>query len=139
MLYRDSLWHGADMLGLGVSSFSHLGGIHFQNEPSFGTYLDRVERGERPIFRGHAMTDEERLIREFILQLKAGSVDAQEFVTKFGVDPRARFADALASHVADGNLTIDGDWIRVTPQGLLIVDGLLPAFFLPEHVTDRYV
>ncbi|MEZ6016292.1 MAG: radical SAM protein [Planctomycetota bacterium] len=41
-LYRDALWHGSDLLGLGVSSFSHLGGVHFQNEPSFGGYLERV-------------------------------------------------------------------------------------------------
>ncbi len=139
MLYRDSLWHGADMLGLGVSSFSHLGGVHFQNEPSFGTYLDRVERGERPIFRGYVMNDDERLVREFILQLKAGSVDMQQLQAKFGVDPRSRFADALEQHVADGNLVIEGDRVRTTPEGLLIVDGLLPAFFRPEHVTTRFV
>ena len=25
-VYRDSLWHGADMLGTGVASFGHMGG-----------------------------------------------------------------------------------------------------------------
>src|ERR1700722_5771192 len=29
-LYRDMLWAGADMLGLGVASFSHVQGTHFQ-------------------------------------------------------------------------------------------------------------
>ncbi len=138
-LYRDSLWHGADMLGLGVSSFSHLGGIHFQNEPSFGGYLDRAERGERPISRAYALGDDERLIREFILQLKTGAVDASEFRTKFGVDPLTRFADALEHHQAAGMLTVEGDAIRTTPDGLLVVDTLLPAFFRPEHISDRYV
>ncbi|MEM6675485.1 MAG: coproporphyrinogen-III oxidase family protein [Planctomycetota bacterium] len=138
-LYRDSLWHGADMLGLGVSSFSHLGGVHFQNEPSFGGYLDRVGRGERPISRAYELSDDERLIREFVLQLKTGRVDAREFVNKFGVDPRQRFADALRRHVEDEKLVLDGDLIRVTPEGLLVVDTLLPAFFLPEHVSERYV
>ena len=30
-LYRDMLWSGADLMGLGVASFSHVGGTHFQN------------------------------------------------------------------------------------------------------------
>jgi oxygen-independent coproporphyrinogen-3 oxidase len=138
-LYRDALWHGADMLGLGVSSFSHLGGVHFQNDASFGSYLDSVERGELPISRAYAMNDDERLIREFVLQLKTGAVRAGEFSAKFGVDPRARFADALAKHVEDGQLVVEGEWIRTTAAGLLVVDTLLPAFFRPEHVSDRYV
>ena len=27
-VYRDSLWHGADMFGTGVASFGHVGGVH---------------------------------------------------------------------------------------------------------------
>ncbi len=137
--YRDALWHGADMLGLGVSSFSHLGGMHFQNDASFGSYLDSVERGELPIWRAYALDDDERLIREFVLQLKTGAVRTGEFSAKFGVDPLMRFADALAKHVEDGHLVVEGEWIRTTPAGLLVVDTLLPAFFRPEHVSDRYV
>ncbi|HEU4477937.1 MAG TPA: radical SAM protein, partial [Pyrinomonadaceae bacterium] len=30
-IYRDALWHGGDMIGIGVSSFSHFGGVNFQN------------------------------------------------------------------------------------------------------------
>ena len=45
-VYRDALWHGADMLGIGVSSFSHLAGVHFQNEHSFLT-VPRARRAGR--------------------------------------------------------------------------------------------
>jgi oxygen-independent coproporphyrinogen-3 oxidase len=48
-LYRDELWRGADLLGLGVSSFSHVGGVHFQNEHEFEGYLARLTAGELPI------------------------------------------------------------------------------------------
>ena len=27
-IYRDSLWHGADMFGTGVASFGHVNGVH---------------------------------------------------------------------------------------------------------------
>ena len=41
-VYRDELWQGADLLGLGVASFSHLGGVHFQNLPDFESYTAAV-------------------------------------------------------------------------------------------------
>src|SRR5206468_163229 len=31
-LYRDKLWAGADLIGLGVASFGHVGGTHYQNQ-----------------------------------------------------------------------------------------------------------
>ncbi len=30
-IYRDALWSGADLIGLGVASFSHAAGVHYQN------------------------------------------------------------------------------------------------------------
>ena len=62
-LYRDSLWHGADMLGLGVASFSHLGGVHSQNQHHLDPYLEAVERGDAAAFRAaHDLPDDGRLV-----------------------------------------------------------------------------
>jgi len=137
-LYRDALWHGADLLSLGVSSFSHIGGVHYQNEHSFEGYLRRVEAGELPIHRALALDSDERLIREFILQLKLGTLDTSYFQDKFGVDVRSRFREALARHETDGWLSVVGDEIRTSREGLLRVDQLLPDFFLEKHQNARY-
>ena len=37
-IYRDSLWSGADLLGLGVASFSHVAGVHYQNLTEIDDY-----------------------------------------------------------------------------------------------------
>ncbi len=66
-VYRDQLWSGADMIALGVSSFSHIGGTHFQNEHDIGPYMARIKQGELPIHRALTPTREEGLIRELIL------------------------------------------------------------------------
>lgn len=137
-VYRDALWHGADMLGLGVSSFSHLAGTHFQNEHALGDYLDRVEAGERPVTRAYRLSADERLIREWILQLKTGRVSCAEFRDKFGVEPRERFAEALAEQADAGLLEVGTDEVRTTQDGLLVVDGILPRFFREEHRDARY-
>jgi oxygen-independent coproporphyrinogen-3 oxidase len=135
-VYRDALWRGADMLGLGVSSFSHLCGVHFQNEHSFEPYLSRVERGERPVARAYRLDDEERLIRELVLQLKTGDVELDYFEDKFGADVRERFRDAIDA--SDGLLAVENGHLRATPEGLLRVDTLLSAFFQERHRNARY-
>src|SRR5205823_5718141 len=95
-LYRSLLWTGADMIGLGVASFSHVGGTHFQNEHEFGPYVQKMQEGNFPIYRALTPTHEERMIRELILQMKLGHVDAPYFQGKFGMDIRRRFEGPFA-------------------------------------------
>jgi oxygen-independent coproporphyrinogen-3 oxidase len=137
-LYRDELWRGADLLGLGVSSFSHVGGVHFQNEHEFEGYLARLTAGELPIGRALPLDGEERMIREFILQLKLGRVETGYFARKFGVDLLTRFRAPLEEHRAAGWLTWSGERIEATRPGLLRIDTLLPSFFRGEHRNARY-
>jgi len=137
-LYRDLLWKGADMIGLGVSSFSHVGGTHFQNEHEFESYTARLRQGELPIFRALTTTEEERVIRELILQMKLGQVHQRYFQDKFGIDVRQRFATPLGKLQEQGFLTADQDSLRLNRDGLLQVDKLLHEFFLPQHQSARY-
>jgi len=137
-VYRDSLWRGADLIGLGVASFSHVGGTHFQNQHDFEPYVAMLREGRLPIYRALTPTAEERLIREMVLQFKLGRISRAYFQRKFGVDVVARFAEPLASLGAKGALTIDGDWLQLTREGLLQVDRLVHEFFLPEHRSARY-
>src|SRR6185295_11599245 len=67
-VYRDRLWAGADLLSLGVASFGHVGGTHYQNHHDFDPYVARVNQGELPVYRALTPNDDERLIREFVLQ-----------------------------------------------------------------------
>lgn len=138
-IYRDALWRGADMLSLGVSSFGVFAGTHYQNEANFEQYCTRVEAGELPIYRALAMTDEEKFVREFILQLKLGRVERGYFEDKFGVDPGQRFAKVLHAYEEEGMLTLRNGAIELSRPGLLQVDRLLHGFFLPQHRTDRIV
>ena len=72
-VYRDRLWEGADLLGLGVASFGHINGVHVQNLDTWPKYQEAIEHGEIPLGRAYRPTHEERMIREFVLQLKRGS------------------------------------------------------------------
>jgi oxygen-independent coproporphyrinogen III oxidase len=137
-VYRDRLWQGADLLGLGVASFSHVGGTHFQNQHDFEPYVARLRDGRLPVYRALTPTPDERLIRELVLQFKLGRVSRHYFQKKFGVDLLARFAEPLARLREWGVLIVDGDQLRLTRAGLLQVDRLVHEFFRPEHRTARY-
>jgi len=137
-VYRDSLWQGADLIGLGVASFSHIGGTHFQNQHDFEPYLAALRDGKLPVYRALTPTSEEKLIRELVLQFKLGRISRDYFQHKFGVDVLSRFEAPVSQLKSWGALEVDGDWLRLTRDGLLQVDRLVHEFFLPEHRTARY-
>ncbi len=138
-VYRDRLWQGADMAGIGVASFGHINGVHIQNQDTWETYSAAIDRGDIPLRRAYRPTDEERMIRELVLQLKLGSVRPAYFEDKYGVDLLERFRDELASLTNEGYITeASKRSVALSRPGLLRVDTLLPRFFKPEHVGIRY-
>ncbi len=137
-VYRDSLWHGADMFGTGVASFGHLGGVHVQNLDSWESYVETLERGELPLNRALPISDHQKLIREMILQIKTGRLDRGYFQQKFGADITTDFADGFKELADEGYLSVNNGTIELTRDGLLQIDRLLPTFFEPEHRGGRY-
>lgn len=137
-VYRDSLWHGADMFGTGVASFGHMNGVHIQNVDTWEDYLAKLDRGELPLGRALPTTPHERLVREMILQLKTGALDRGYFQRKFDVDILEEFAAGFSALQAAGFLTSDTTGVSLTRDGLLQVDRLLPTFFEPQHRGGRY-
>lgn len=138
-IYRDRLWEGADLLGLGVASFGHVNGVHVQNLDTWETYEAAVNGNQLPLSRAYRPNPDERLIREFILQLKRGAVRPSYFAEKYGVDPTARFATELGSLQDEGFLAErSAERVALTREGLMRVDSLLHRFFLPEHRGIRY-
>jgi oxygen-independent coproporphyrinogen III oxidase len=138
-VYRDRLWQGADLAGLGVASFGHVNGVHMQNHDAWETYVDPVRRGEVPLARAYRPSDEERMIRELVLQLKRGSIQPQYFRDKYGVNVLERFREQLGSIDAEGYLkSATEEIVALTREGLLRVDALLHRFFLPQHAAIRY-
>ena len=136
--YVDALWHGGDMIGLGVSSFSHFGGVHFQNKHGFEEYVRLLDDDQLPLLRALSLTPKQKLIREMILQLKSGMLDIAYFHQKFGVEIWNEFQSVYERFRADDLLRRDNGKIQLTRSGLLQVDGLLSEFFEPEMRSVRY-
>ncbi len=137
-VYRDNLFRGSDLLAVGVSSFGHFQGTHYQNLDKIEDYMETVQSGVLPVNRGLTPTPHQKLIREMVLQMKEGRLDAGDFREKFGVEILDEFAEPFENQRAKGYLEVDGDAITLTRKGLLQVDTLLPEYFEPEHRAVRY-
>jgi oxygen-independent coproporphyrinogen-3 oxidase len=137
-IYRDALWHGGDMIGIGVSSFSHFGGVNFQNAHNFEEYVRIINEDRLPLLRAVSLTPKQRLIREMVLQLKTGAIDVNYFQQKFGVDVWNEFRPIYEGLEENDLLARHNGTIALTRRGLLQVDHFLIDFFEPELRTVRY-
>ncbi len=129
------------MIGLGVSSFSHFDGVHFQNAPKYEDYLRGLENGELPLWRALRLMPKQKLIREMILLLKTGALDTKYFRRKFDVDVWQEFRPVYEQLSQQNMLQRHNgqhERIELTRAGLQQVDHLLPEFFEPELKAVRY-
>ena len=137
--YRDNLWQGSDLLATGIASFGHISGIHYQNKTEMKQYqADLIEHDRLPLGRGFKPSAEQLLIRELILQLKRGHLDVRYFENKFGVNIFDKWKSEWDQHAEDEMLTYDDVQIKLTRNGYLHADALLPAFFESENQNVRY-
>ncbi len=137
-IYTDALWHGGDMIGLGVSSFSHFDGVNFQNAHNFEEYVRILSTGKLPLLRAVSLTPKQRLIREMILQLKTGWLDTNYFRKKFAVDVWQEFRPVYERLSKEELLERQNGKITLTRRGLLGVENFLLEFFEPELRAVRY-
>lgn len=137
-VYRDSLWHGADMFGTGVASFGHVGGVHVQNHDQWDAYVGAIREGRLPLNRALPVTADQQLRRELMLQLKTGRLDLAYFDRKYATDVAGLFAESFSQLSNDGYLTLGPGEVVLTRPGLLQIDRLLPTFFEPQYRGTRY-
>ncbi|NVM76894.1 oxygen-independent coproporphyrinogen-3 oxidase [Duganella sp. SG902] len=126
----------SELISCGVSAISAVGATYSQNEKTLEAYYEKLESGVLPVTRGVKL-DNDDLLRRIVIQklmcnfeLSMSSIE-QGFPIKF----RQYFAvelEKLKAFEADGLLTIDDEWISVTPKGRLLIRNICMVF-------DRYL
>jgi len=134
----EKVLYANDTTGAVDLSMDRKNGVNQQNLASLAAYLDAGPRDQPPFWRAYELSASERLVREFILQLKLGGVDRRYFREKFKTDVLESFDEPLDEAIRRGWLTIGDEAVAVTREGLVRVDRWLPAFYLPEHQNVRY-
>jgi len=121
-----------DVIGLGISAIGDLQGAYVQNEKKLSTYGDAVARGELPVAKGVALSEDDKLRRAVIHEFMCNfRIDRRAVEARFGVDFEATFAEdlrRLRPHVDTGMVTIDDNAILATPKGELFIRNLAMCF-----------
>jgi oxygen-independent coproporphyrinogen-3 oxidase len=122
----------ADTVSFGMTAISDVGGAYAQNAHKLKDWAAAVERGALPIERGAAMSDDDLLRRHAINQVMCQlRLDLGDVARRFGPEARAALERDLAGAremEADGLVTLEGDVLRVTPLGQLLVRNVAMLF-----------
>jgi oxygen-independent coproporphyrinogen-3 oxidase len=123
---------GCDLLGLGVSAISHIGDSFSQNFRELGQWEAALGAGQLPVWRGLALSADDRVRAAVIGQLMCqGVIDIGAIEKTFGIDFAAYFSAALARlepHAADRLVSIAGGRITVSNAGRWLLRSIAMCF-----------
>lgn len=132
------------LLGLGVSSISQVNGVLWQHEKELPAYYQLIDRGLRPIVKGMALTDEDKIRAALISQVICHfELNIEDFKAHWKIDDFwAHFAEAiprLKPFIEDGLVDVSDKKLRVTELGRLWVRSICACFdeYL-NHDQNRY-
>lgn len=117
------------MVGLGASSISDSWYSFAQNVKSIEEYTHLVENDIIPIYRGHILTEEDRVIRKHILHLMCGFETSWES-SEMRFDEIDEVVQALEEMKNDSLITITDNRVQVLNDGRPFIRNICMAFDL---------
>tara|TARA_B110000285_G_scaffold218048_1_gene267077 strand:+ start:219 stop:1580 length:1362 start_codon:yes stop_codon:yes gene_type:complete len=115
------------LLGLGMSAISDSWFGFAQNEKKTEAYMEIVNNGVIPIFRGHILNDVDLEIRQYILDLMC-HFDTELNLNSPNKQLHVDIKKRLAGMISDDLVVIDGNKITVTDAGIPFVRNVCMAF-----------
>ena len=117
------------MIGLGMSSISDSWYSFAQNEKRIEDYVDRVNKGEFPLFRGHLLTTEDLIVRRHILNLMCHlETSWADDTMKLACLPQ--ILDRLKEMKEDHLIEIHGERLIIKESSRMFVRNVCMAFDL---------
>jgi oxygen-independent coproporphyrinogen-3 oxidase len=131
----------SDLVGLGVSSISHIGDSYSQNARDLQQWQQALDEGRLPIWRGMRLSDDDVIRADLIQSLMCqGVVPIAALERRYGIDFEKYFAaslEQLRELEADGLVQVRPDRIQVTPRGRLLLRIICMCFdhYLQQPTT----
>jgi oxygen-independent coproporphyrinogen-3 oxidase len=131
MLHRNFMGYTTTraqlLVGLGVSAISDCWSAYVQNEKTLEAYLERVESGNWPFFRGHLLNAEDRLLRRHITNLMC-RFETRWDETSVQLPCIADGLSRMDDFEAEGMVKRIGNTLQVLPEGRPFVRNVCMAF-----------
>ena len=134
-----------DMLAFGVSAIGKVGPSYVANVKTLDEYYKQLDAGQLPVMRGVELDADDLMRRDVIQKLMCNfELDFAAVSREYGIRFEDYFAPDLAALkplAADGLVVLDGNGVKVTPRGRLLVRTVAMQFdkYLREAaVTAKY-
>ena len=125
-----------DLVACGVSAIGSVGATYSQNAKTLDAYYDALDRNELPIVRGTRLSMDDALRRAIIQTLMCNfELSMPAIEQAYPIDFASYFKpelERLAALAADGLLSVEREWLTVTPRGRLLIRNICMVF-------DRYL
>jgi oxygen-independent coproporphyrinogen-3 oxidase len=133
-----------DTVAFGMTSISDISGAYAQNAHRLKDWAEMVTGGTLPVARGTRVTADD-VLRRFVINrvMCLLRLDLGEVASRFGGAARAEIEASmrpgLGELVSDGLVTFDGQVLRVTPLGQLLVRNVAMMFdaYLPRRAGEK--
>lgn len=133
-----------DLIGFGVSAISKVGHSYSQSVRTVNAYYQCLDKGQLPLEKGFALSDDDVLRRNIIMTLMCSApVEFEAINRDYDIDFASYFAselERLKPYEEAGLITIAPDAIRVTPKGRMFVraSGMVFDKYFGQPTTSTY-
>ena len=122
-------WQDGEWLGFGCGAHSTRNGVRWKNVASTEEYVARVTAGTRLIAEERRLSEEERLEDALFTGLRlVEGIELRPLEKRYGVDVWARYGTDLQPFAEPGLLVYDGEFLRLTRQGMLLAHEIMTVF-----------
>jgi oxygen-independent coproporphyrinogen III oxidase len=135
-VHATRIWEGEDYFPFGVSAFGRLGSQLFQNTNEVDNYVEQVEKGEIPIFRGHRMTALDEMVRDVLLGIKLNYLNYEYFRDKYGFNLDILCGNSIDELEQKGYVERTDGKLVLTQEGM--VQGDYSGKFLAKALLARH-
>jgi oxygen-independent coproporphyrinogen-3 oxidase len=134
-----------DLIALGVSAISSVGGVYAQNDKTLSGWLEALSQHRLPTVRGMELDPDDHIRRDIIQDLMCTfAIDRQRLDDRYGHAGTAIFdatRPALSELHQAGVIHLEADGLKVEPAGRLLVRAVAMAFdshLQREAAIERY-
>lgn len=119
----------------GTTGISQLANSYIQNTKDVATYIQSINQGILPVYKGYRLSAEEKITREVIAELMCNyQIDWAEIGERFGksaeeVRATVRYEEKdLRAFAEDGLITFNDDQLRMLPDARPFVRNVAASF-----------
>jgi oxygen-independent coproporphyrinogen III oxidase len=136
--HNRGYWQQRDCIALGMSACGYAAGVRYRNLRGFDEYCSAIEAGRSARGEEERLDAAERLGEAAMLALRTGEgIRDDDFMSRFGVDARAVFAQPIKECREAGLLEETGEGVRLTARGRLLANTACLEFLHPTFIPAR--